>query len=87
MNNSESFILERKGIELKELQLKMLTSSWGNSARFSVSSLCNKFFHGDPLRSHRVSRREILTQITSATQFLRATITVYLYPAATYRKN
>ena len=28
MNNSESFILERKGIELKELQLKMLASSW-----------------------------------------------------------
>ena len=29
MNNSESLILERKGIELKELQLKMVASSWG----------------------------------------------------------
>ena len=32
MNNSESFILERKGIELKELQLKMLASSWGKDS-------------------------------------------------------
>ncbi len=32
MNNSESFILERKGIELKELQLKMLASSWGEDS-------------------------------------------------------
>jgi len=32
MNNSESLILERKGIELKELQLKMLTSSWGKDS-------------------------------------------------------
>ena len=32
MNNSESFILERKGIELKEVQLKMLASSWGKSS-------------------------------------------------------
>ena len=32
MNNSESFILERNGIELKELQLKMLASSWGKDS-------------------------------------------------------
>jgi len=32
MNNSESFILERKGIELKEVQLKMLASSWGKGS-------------------------------------------------------
>jgi len=32
MNNSESFILERKGIELKELQLKLLASSWGKDS-------------------------------------------------------
>ena len=32
MNNSESFILERKGIELKELQIKMLASSWGKDS-------------------------------------------------------
>jgi dipeptidyl aminopeptidase/acylaminoacyl peptidase len=32
MNNSESFILERKGIELDELQLKMLASSWGKDS-------------------------------------------------------
>ncbi len=32
MNNSESLILERKWIEIKELQLKMLASSWGNDS-------------------------------------------------------
>ncbi|MBT8387822.1 MAG: hypothetical protein KJO12_10460, partial [Ignavibacteria bacterium] len=32
MNNSESLILERKGIELKDLQLKMLISGWGEDS-------------------------------------------------------
>ena len=32
MDNSDSFILERKLIELKELQLKMLASSWGKDS-------------------------------------------------------
>ena len=32
MNNSESLILERKRIVLKELQLKMLTSGWGEDS-------------------------------------------------------
>jgi dipeptidyl aminopeptidase/acylaminoacyl peptidase len=32
MNNSESLILERKRIELKELQLKMLISGWGEDS-------------------------------------------------------
>ncbi len=32
MNNSESLILERKRIKLKELQLKMLTSGWGEDS-------------------------------------------------------
>ncbi len=32
MNNSESLILERKRIVLKDLQLKMLTSGWGEDS-------------------------------------------------------
>ena len=36
MNNSESLILERKGIELKEVQLKMLASSWGKDSIYKT---------------------------------------------------